>query len=86
MIKKISFVYDLTDEYRTVGICSHLKDYKLCWNLNKVLNYNLIRFDDFVPEGKKTTDERYTFFYFYDQNHRNGVYLLSNKKKQHPPA
>jgi len=79
-MKKISFVYDLTEEYRVIGICSHLKDYKLCWNLNKVLNIDLLKIDDFSFNRKNAEGEKYSFYYFYDQNSRNDIFLISNKK------
>jgi hypothetical protein len=79
MKKKISFVYNLTDEYCTIGICSHLKDYKLCWNLNKTLNINLSKYEDFSKSGKNSTKEKYSFFYYNDQNNRNTIFLLTNK-------
>lgn len=80
MKKKISFVYDLTDEYCVLGICSHMKDYKLCWNLNKVLNIDLSKYEDFSSSGKKSSTEKYSFFYYNDANNRNNIFLLSNKK------
>ena len=83
-MKKISFVYDLTDEYSIIGICSHLKDYKLCWNLNKVLKSNLSKYEDFSFNGKNSIDEKYSFFYYNDQNNRNIIFLLSNKKNNIP--
>jgi hypothetical protein len=80
MKKKISFVYDLTNEYCVFGICSHMKDYKLCWNLNKVLNIDLSKYEDFSSSEKKSASEKFSFFYYNDQNYRNNIFLLSNKK------
>jgi len=77
--KKISFVYDLTDEYHIIGICSHLKEYKLCWHLNKILNSNLSKLEDFSFSNKNVTGENYSFFYYNDKNNRNNIFLLSNK-------
>ncbi|HNW89593.1 MAG TPA: IPExxxVDY family protein [Bacteroidales bacterium] len=82
--KKISFLYDLTNEYRIIGICSHLKEYKLCWYTNKVLNSNFSKMDDFSFNGKNDTDEKYSFFYFNDNDNRNNIYLLSNKNNNIP--
>ncbi len=79
MTQKISFFYDLTEEYIVIGICSHMKDYKLCWNLNKILNTDLTKFDDFSFDEKNNGGGKYSFYYFYDQNNRNNICLLSNK-------
>lgn len=80
MAKKISFAYDLTDDYTAFGISSHLKNYKLCWNLNKALNIDLSKLEDFSPVNKNAGDNAFPFFYFEDQNNRNEIFLLSNKK------
>lgn len=77
--KKISFVYDLTDEYQIIGICSHLKEYKLCWNINKILNSNLSKWEDFSFSTKNVSGGNFSFFYYNDLNNRNNIFLLSNK-------
>jgi len=79
MKKKISFVYDLTDEYRIIGICSHLKEYKFCWHLNKVLNCNLVKKEDFLFAGKNSEPENHSIYYFNDHNQHNQIFLLANK-------
>ncbi|HNX06060.1 MAG TPA: IPExxxVDY family protein [Bacteroidales bacterium] len=79
MKKKISFVYDLTDEYRIIGICSHLKEYKFCWYLNKVLNCNLVKKEDFSFAGRNPVPANFSIYYYNDQNQRNQIFLLANK-------
>ncbi len=80
MKKFISFEYNLTEEYHAIGISSHLKDYKLCWNLNNILEINLQKNNNFISSKKKSNLEEYSFYHYYDLNQRCFYYLLSNKK------
>jgi len=80
MKKFISFEYNLTKEYHAIGISSHLKDYKLCWNLNNILEINLQKNNNFISSKKKSNLEEYSFYHYYDLNQRCFYYLLSNKK------
>ncbi|MEI6122356.1 MAG: IPExxxVDY family protein [Bacteroidota bacterium] len=80
MKKIFSFEYNLTDDYRAIGISAHLKDYKLCWNLNHILEINLQKNQNFISSKKKSTREEYSFYHYYDENNRCFFYLLSNKK------
>jgi hypothetical protein len=80
MKKILSFEYDLTEEYQAIAISSHLKDYKLCWNLNNILKTDLRKNEDLEFTSKKSPLEKYSFFYHYNQDQRCFYYLLSNKK------
>ncbi len=80
MKKILSFEYDLTEEYQAIAISSHLKDYKLCWNLNNILHTDLRKKEDLAFASKKSPLEKYSFYYHYDQDQRCFYYLLSNKK------
>jgi hypothetical protein len=80
MKKILSFEYDLTEEYHAIAISSHLKYYKLCWNLNNILKTDLRKNEDLEFTSKKRPLEKYSFFYHYNQDQRCFYYLLSNKK------
>jgi hypothetical protein len=80
MKKTFSFEYDLTEEYQTIAISSHLKDYRLCWNLNHILKADLQKVADLEFSSKKSALEKYSFYYYYNPDQRCFYYLLSNKK------
>jgi hypothetical protein len=79
MKKKISFVYDLTDEYRIIGICSHLKEYKFCWHLNKVRIATWLKKKILYMPEKNSEPANHSFYYFNDHNQHNQFFLLANK-------
>ncbi len=81
MAKKISFTYDLTEEYITIGISSHLKEYKLCWYINQILKINLSKFEDFSLERKNSGKENFSFFYCNDNNTRINFFFVANKNQ-----
>ncbi|MCB0381697.1 MAG: IPExxxVDY family protein, partial [Flavobacteriales bacterium] len=49
-------------DFALLGISCHTKDYRLCWELNKVLNFDLVRSTDL--EINKTTINKSSFYEF----------------------
>jgi len=80
MKKLLPFDNDLTEGYQAIAISSHLKDCRLCWNLNNVLKADFKKKEDFTFATKKSPLEKYSFYFYYDNDHRCFYYLLSNKK------
>jgi hypothetical protein len=80
MKKILSIEYDLTEEYQAIAISSHLKDFRLCWNLNNILKADFRKNEDLEFASKKNSVEKYSFYYHNDQDHRWYYYLISNKK------
>ena len=85
-MRTIHSLKEVADLNLTVfAINSHVKDYNLCWHINKILNIELVK-----KKGVKTI-EKETFscfeFMFEEQktllvqNKSNKGYLLSDKKK-----
>ena len=59
--KKRKIVVEPFDDIKIIGICTHIEDYKLAWNINKLLNINLVKYSDIVNE------DGFEFsFYLYD--------------------
>lgn len=62
------------------GINSHVKLYKLCWEINKKLNMNFVKTKNHInPENKKQNFER---FVFYDKNNDFQYNIISNTSKE----
>ena len=59
--KKRKIVVEPFDDIKIIGICTHLEDYKLAWNINKLLNINLVKYSDIINE-----DGLEFSFYLYD--------------------
>ena len=69
--KKRKIVVEPFDDIKIIGICTHLEDYKLAWNINKLLNINLVKYSDIVNE------DGFEFsFYLYDGGENCNTYNL----------
>ncbi len=64
-------------DFALLGISCHTKDYRLCWELNKVLNFDLIRSEDL--EISKASIDKYSFYEFIDEDNYLEYYLISNR-------
>jgi hypothetical protein len=80
MKKLLPFDDDLTEEYQAIAISSHLKDFRLCWNLNNVLKADFKKNKDLEFASKKSPLENFSFYFHYNCDQRCFYYLLSNKK------
>ncbi len=80
MKKVLSFDNDFTNDYQIIAVSSHLKDYKLCWNLNNILKTDLLKKPDMAFAYQKGNLENYSFFYHHDEDLKRTYFLLSNKK------
>ena len=54
---------EIEDEYdfEIIGVSSHEKDYRMAWSLNKTLGWRLVRIEDAVVEGKRSTTHHARF-------------------------
>jgi len=91
--KSISAELDCEPEYEfeVISIVSSMKDYRLCWLINKHLGIEFARTDDLEipqPRSKKTgcfaryvlKDEVEKMDYFLMANKDNGIFLLPELK------
>ena len=69
--KKRKLVVEPFDDIKIIGICTHLEDYKLAWNLNKLLKINLVKYSDIVNE-----DGNEFSFYLFDGGENCNTYNL----------
>lgn len=64
-------------DFSLIGISSHTKDYRLCWELNKLFNIDLTRSEDLEITKNKNTS-RYSFYMFNDIDNHTDLFLVSN--------
>ena len=69
-------------DFSLFGICSHEKDYRLCWAVNSTLNLNLSKSNEdieliFNKESKP--DAKFSVYSFTNKNNSDEYYLISNK-------
>jgi len=65
-------------DFELIGICSHAKDYRLSWEMNKALELDLVKGDnyDLSVKGEK---QSYSFFNFIDEENWVEYYLINNR-------
>jgi len=81
--KSLSIDFEYDYNFLLIGICSPLKDYTICYKLNKTLNKSfqrskldvLMNFTDAVEEAN------FAQFEYWDEQYQNQWYLLANKCK-----
>ncbi|MBA2406620.1 MAG: IPExxxVDY family protein [Chitinophagales bacterium] len=63
-----------------LGLATQVKEYQLCWHLNKTLNFKLERGDDVeIVNKKKCKTSVFSFFRYEDDLDKKTTYLVSNK-------
>ena len=67
-------------DFSLIGISCHTKDYRLCWELNKILHTDLIRTEDFEI-SKKNEKCTFSFYEFIDEANYLEYFLVSNRGK-----
>ncbi len=79
--------FELDDEpevdFLLIGICSKVKDYTMCWELNRTLGFDLQR-ERTTPEvaqSRNNPNSQHHWYYYYDENTHSAYNLLNNKGK-----
>ena len=67
-------------DFSLIGISCHSKDYRLCWELNKILNIDLIRTKDY-DISKKNEKSSFSFYEFIDESNYLEYFFISNRSK-----
>ncbi len=79
MAKKLILKLDNTSEYSMIGISSHLKDYRLSFNINRKLNFKLKKLNDLVIiKGKNNETQKYSLYHYEQPDTQDIFYLMSN--------
>ena len=75
----IDFEYDY--DFILIGICSPLKDYHMCYKLNKELGSSLNRspLDVYMDFSEGIEKGQFSLYEYWDKQYENQWYLLSNK-------
>ena len=82
MIKNLKIETDGKIDFLILAINSHVKSYKVCWQINQKLNLKLIKNKDHILKNKKKFFERFSYFnkqkdikYDVISNHSQSGYL-----------
>ena len=80
MARKKSIRFEEDFEGALFGIVTQLKDYRLCWHINKGLSFDLMRMNDIeIVHKKKNKTAVFSLFRFENDLDKLLVHLVSNK-------
>lgn len=74
---------DITFNFHLIGISSHYHDYRLCWAVNKLLDFNLERSENEILIQEKKGEDVMAFpaFYFLCPDSEILFELISNRNE-----
>lgn len=75
---KLSLEIEEDYDFELVGICCHLKDYRLCWEINRSCKLNLVKGEDLELKVKNELHS-YSFYEFQDADNLLQYYLINNR-------
>ncbi|QXV66583.1 IPExxxVDY family protein [Mucilaginibacter sp. 21P] len=76
--KILKFEIDL--DFVLIAITTSLKDYRICYHINKCLNFNFTRVDDLKLDSGNYGNEMLFSFYNYSwENTETDFYFIGNK-------
>lgn len=64
--------------FKLVGICSHIKDYRLVWELNKHLGLDLCKDSNYELQNKGAS-QSHVFHHFCDEENLIDYFLIGNR-------
>ena len=79
-MSKFSLEIEEDFDFFMLGICSHVKDYRLCWEINKEFEIELQKESDLevMSNGELKS---YSFNTYENNSGPNDFYLISNKSE-----
>jgi hypothetical protein len=80
--KQQRFSLSLDDEidFEMFGICSHHPDYRLAFGINEIMGWQLCKSEEeFVPNLKKGTPSRHSFYEYHNEEDMSSYYLVKNQ-------
>lgn len=64
--------------FKLIGINCHVKDYRLCWEVNEALHFDFVKEKDYEVIAKGVA-QYYSFYSFIDEDNYTEYYLISNR-------
>jgi hypothetical protein len=68
-------------DFFLLGISSHVKDYRLCWAVNRSLGLSLAKLDEKIMLRQKNGEDQSTFsiYYYLDNENETEFELICNR-------
>lgn len=80
-VVKHTLSFENESNYELIGICSHVSDYKLVWNINEKLNFRLEKAQVFfdINSKKGSVVSSHPYYFMEDKENRLEIYLIKNE-------
>jgi hypothetical protein len=80
MVKKIHLEGDFSEGYYLTGIVCSLPDFRMAYFINRQLQIQLKKYEDFSFFGGK--EQAFSWYHFFDNAQRREYFLIQNKRKE----
>ncbi|MGV3507868.1 MAG: IPExxxVDY family protein [Sphingobacteriaceae bacterium] len=77
-MNRLTLKYELDLDFVLIAITSQLKDYMLCFKLNRQLNINFYKIDELIIENN-SGEQFFSMYYYQIPETETDFYLLANK-------
>ncbi len=77
---KLVLEFEADYDFHLIGICSHVKDYRISWEINKLLGLGLVRDEDYKLFLQKEVLP-FPFFSYIKEEELKEFYLIGNRSK-----
>ena len=67
-------------DFGLIGISSHAKDYRLCWELNQLMKLNLVKKENI--SSRISEDPAFTHYIYDDDENHLHYHLIGNKSSE----
>ena len=75
---KVLLEFEENYDFDLIGICSHIKDYRIVWELNRHLKLNLSK-DSNYELTRNGQQQSHPFYFFCDESNLIDYYLIGNR-------
>ncbi|MFM6976523.1 MAG: IPExxxVDY family protein [Sphingobacteriaceae bacterium] len=79
-MNKLTLKFELDFDFTLIAITSSLKDYRLCYQINKALQVNFVRTDELsLSFSSEKNIQNFNRYVYYPPNSETEFFLLANK-------
>lgn len=78
-MSKTVLLTDFEFDFQLIGISSHVKDYRLSFELNKKFNIQLSKEKEVLFSTKKGDKAEFSMYFYQDEAEERDIRLISNK-------
>ena len=79
-MNKFTLKYELDLDFVLIALTVPLKDYRLCFQINKHLNIQFQRIEELVlPSSRETRHHFFSRYHYNSENPESDYYLVANK-------